>query len=458
MNCEQAENLIAEALAGELSVADRAALDEHLQTCARCRQLQSEWLEDDRQLRAGFAAWRGASDSVAARTIRQLHREQVVSAPRPTSRTGLTFSAGLAAGFLLALGLWRPWIAEPVANNSTMNPTLAPATTVAPPTADTSKSMLVSVVGNVEMLADEQSDWATAQAGSEVSLGCSIRTQSDGLCEFTCPDGQRARLNVDTEVRVHGDDELELVRGQVWAGAQPERELRVRTSAGAVRTKGGSINVRQGAEETVVTAASGDAVMRLVSHEESLGTGDELTITGQQVARRDRAYSLALITAWMNPLLALKSPDDPELSAHVDALLSHLGETKMSLLSDTELRTLGASCTVPLSRYIRSERSQGQTERRRHAARLLADLAPLALTGDMIGLLSDEDSEVRSQAAACLRRLTGQEMGCSVEQWRNPPDDIQRRALEAWTEWWGQNSFRCQPAPRAEPTVDKRQT
>lgn len=457
MNCEQAENGIAEAIAGELRDADRLALEEHLQSCLRCRQLQTEWREDDRQLRGGFAAWRGASESVAARTIRQLHREQLAASPRSAKRAGLVFLSGLAAGFLLALAFWRPWLTTPVAENRRANPSPAPSRDAVAPAAASSRPTLASVVGNVEVLASDQDTWTAATAGSEIPLGCSIRTQSDGLCEFACPDGQRARLNVDTQVRVHDHDKLELLHGEIWAGAQPERELSVGAAVGAVLTKGGAVNVRQGAEETVVTAATGDAVVRLISHEEALGAGDELTISGQQVSRRERAYSLALISAWMNPLLALKSPDDPELSAHVDALLSHLGETKMSLLSDTELRSLGPSCTVPLSRFVRSERSQSQTERRRHAARLLADLAPQSLAGDMIELLADDDAEVRGQAAACLRRVTGQTMECSPEQWRGPPDDVQRRAREAWHQWWQQNRYRCQPAPSAEPAaVDKR--
>ncbi len=462
MNCEAAENLIAAMLAGELPDADRAALDAHLAECAACRELQAEWSRDDEQLRAGFTAWRAASETVAARTIRQLHREQLRTLPAPTNwRAWPAFLGGLAAGFLLALLVWRPWAAAPDAqrtvNLGPMPASEAPSN-LAPPTVGT-KSMLASVVGNVEVLADQQGAWKAAVAGEEVPLGASIRTASDGLCEFTCPDGNTARMNVDTQVNVRQGSELELVRGQVWAGSQPGDEVCVKTPDGAVLAQGGAVDVRRADQEMFVTAASGEAVVQLVNRNEPLRAGEELVIANSQVSRRDRAYSLALITAWMNPLLALKSPDDPELSAQVDALLSHLGETKMNLLSDAELRSLAPSCTVPLSRYVRSEDSQQQQERRRHAARLLADLAPVSLVGDMIELLADDDPEIRVQAATALRRLTGLEMDCPIEHWREAPDDQHRQALAAWQAWWLQNSFRCQPTPAgAEPAVFKVRT
>ncbi|MDZ4783088.1 MAG: zf-HC2 domain-containing protein [Planctomycetia bacterium] len=462
MNCEAAENLIAALLAGELPDADCAALDAHLATCEACRELQAEWSRDDEQLRAGFTAWRAASETVAARTIRQLHREQLRTSPAATnSRVWPAFLGGLAAGFLLALLVWRPWAETPAVQQTVnLGPVPAPdAPSNAPPPTVAAKTVLASVVGNVEVLADQQGAWTAAVAGQEVPLGASIRTASDGLCEFTCPDGNTARMNVDTQVDVRQGSELELVRGQVWAGTQPGDEICVKTTDGAVLAQGGAVDVRRADSEMFVTAASGDAIVQLLNRTEPLRAGEELVIANSQVSRRDRAYSLALITAWMNPLLALKSPDDPELSAQVDALLSHLGETKMNLLSDAELRSLGPSCTVPLSRYVRSEDSQQQQERRRHAARLLADLAPVSLIGDMIELLADDDPEIRVQAATALRRLTGLEMDCPIEHWRESADDLQRQALQGWQAWWLQNSFRCQPSPAApEPAVYKVRT
>lgn len=449
MNCEHAENLLAEEIAGELSEQDRAALGEHLEQCERCRQVQAEWQADDQQLRAGFAAWRGASENVAARTIRQLHREQPIATKADAARRWPMFLVGLAAGFLLALVLWRPRTETPVAVAPPESPVAPPAETAPPSQA--SRPVLASVVGNVEVRHDDQADWVAAQAGSEISVGCAIRTQADGLCEFVCPTGETARMNTDSQMQVHEQHDLELVRGQVWAAGQPERELRLRTPSGTVLTRGGTVNVNQQPEQTVFTVAAGNATVRLVNQDEPLSAGEELTIANEQVKRRDRAYSLALITAWMNPLLALKSPNDPELNAHVDALLAHLGESKMNLLSETELRTMGESCTTPLVRYLQSDRSEGFGDRRRRAAHLLADLAPVWLAGDIIGLLSDADGEVRAQAAACLKRLTGQTMECPLEHWRESPDALQQQAIDQWKVWWLGNSFRCAPPPEAKP-------
>lgn len=451
MNCAEAESLIAEALAGELGEADRAALEEHLAECQSCRQTQVEWQEDDRQLREGFAPWRGASATVAARTIRQLHREQVNSRPATKRKpfAWLPFIVGLSAGFLIALALWRPWAELPMANL----PPQAPPNRA--PDAPTPQTVLASVIGDVQILPKDTAQWTSVQSGEEVPLGCAIRTQSDGLVEFTCPTGEKARVGTDSQVRINDADEFELVRGQVWAVGCPDRELCVVTDSGTVSTNGGTVNVKQQETGTTVTAATGNAMVRLVSGDESLAQGEELTFSRDKVIHRDRAYSLALITAWMNPLMALKSPDDPELNAHVDALLSHLGASKMSLLSDNELRALGPSCTVPLSRYIRSDEALHDTERRRHAAKLLADLAPISLAGDMVDLLSDDDGEVRAQAAACLKRLTGQDMDCTIDEWRTAPADIRQQAVDQWRTWWQANSFRCQPVPKATAAAEK---
>lgn len=455
MNCAEAEGLMAELLAGELTATDRAALDEHLAECTGCRQTQADWQEDDRQLREGFAPWRGGSATVAERTIRQLRREQrpATTPRRLSSFLWLPFVAGLAAGFLIALALWRPWNESTLADRP--NSIAPPIVTDPPRETPEGRTVLASVIGDVQILPTEAGEWTSAEAGVEVSAGCAIRTQSDGLVELTCPTGEKARLNTDSQLRIREADEFELVRGQVWAVAPPDKDLRVRTDTGTVLTKGGTVNVNQKPDATTVTAAAGSALVRLVHGEESLSPGEELTFSRDRIVHRDRAYSLALITAWMNPLMALKSPDDPELNAHVDALLSHLGESKMSLLSDSELRALGPSCTVPLARYVRSEDARRQTERRRHAARLLADLAPISLAGEMIDLLADDDGEVRAQAAACLKRLTGLDMDCPADAWRGAPDADQRDALDRWRAWWRANSFRCQPLPKTAPAVEK---
>jgi hypothetical protein len=455
MNCEEAESLIAESLAGELGEADRAALAAHLAGCATCRHTEAQWREDDLQLRDGFTPWRGAEATVVARTIRQLHREQRV-APAETkssARAWLPFLVGLAAGFMLALALWRPW-SEPTVARQPL-PVTPPSTS--DPTLDASvpQMTLASVIGEVEILPHESGEWTAAQAGAEISLGCEIRTQSDGLVEFTCPTGEKARLNTDSQMKVRRADEFQLVRGQIWAVGCADKELCVRTDAGAVLTKGGTVNVNQKAEETTVTATAGNASVRLVNREESLAPGEELTFSQDRVVHRDRAYSLALITAWMNPLMALKSPDDPELNAHVDALLSQLGASKMSLLSDAELRALGPSCTTPLARYIRSEDGEHDSERRRHAAKLLADLAPISLAGELIELLADQDGEVRAQAAAALKRITGLDMDCPPDVWRSDNNAAHPDALKRWRTWWQANSYRCQPPPPIQPPLNK---
>ena len=105
----------------------------------------------------------------------------------------------------------------------------------------------------------------------------------------------------------------------------------------------------------------------------------------------------------------------------------------------------------PLTRYLQSERSRGNAPRRRMAARILADLAQPWSIKDLIGLLQDADPEVRSQAAAGLRRLTGHTFGMDPAQWRTASPAACGRATESWQAWWEKNQFRCPSEPPNPP-------
>src|SRR5579862_5324941 len=84
---------------------------------------------------------------------------------------------------------------------------------------------------------------------------------------------------------------------------------------------------------------------------------------------------LARASKWIEEILVLKDRDNPELIGHVDDLLAHLGEEKMAFMYEDEIRALGDHCVLPLTRYIESARSAGQTARRRSAAGIVADSA-----------------------------------------------------------------------------------
>jgi hypothetical protein len=68
---------------------------------------------------------------------------------------------------------------------------------------------------------------------------------------------------------------------------------------------------------------------------------------------------------------------------------------------------------------------------------------------DLIALLADEDSTVRFNAAAALRRLTGQTLGFSPEECGASPRDP--APLDAWQRWLIRNRSEYVDPPRNAP-------
>jgi|HubBroStandDraft_6_1064221.scaffolds.fasta_scaffold419852_2 hypothetical protein len=83
-------------------------------------------------------------------------------------------------------------------------------------------------------------------------------------------------------------------------------------------------------------------------------------------------------------------------------------------------------------------------------------LSTLKAIGDLIGLLSHSDPDVRCFSAAALARLTQQSQGMSVKDWRAAPAKRQPAVL-AWQNWWSQNKsrypirFDSSPSPATTP-------
>src|SRR5262245_56612300 len=107
MDCDQAQNLLSARLDREITPADLEALTEHMQTCPICRGTAEVLTGLEAELRRGFAGRRAAASSLAERVVARL---QLAPPARPARRfTWLPMLLSAAAGFLLAVGLFRPW-------------------------------------------------------------------------------------------------------------------------------------------------------------------------------------------------------------------------------------------------------------------------------------------------------------------------------------------------------------
>ena len=127
------------------------------------------------------------------------------------------------------------------------------------------------------------------------------------------------------------------------------------------------------------------------------------------------------------------------MTRRVNDILASIGETKTGSFNEAEIRKLGYSCTTPLTRYVQSERSKNQADRRIMAMRIVADLAPASSLSDLIELLGDRDPEIRYYAALGLKRLTHETLGHEPKEWRNRQPTALSSAREQWRRWWEKN-------------------
>jgi HEAT repeats len=151
----------------------------------------------------------------------------------------------------------------------------------------------------------------------------------------------------------------------------------------------------------------------------------------------------------------LKGHDNEELAHRMDDMLAQIGNAKMSFMYEKEILQLGDHCVLPLTRFIQSEGSKSDQKKRANAARILAKIARPWSVEDLIGLVGDDDREVRYYAAKALERLTdGQTQGLTPEQWRDANIGQRRQPLERWRTWWQQNREQFPTAPfSVEPIV-----
>jgi hypothetical protein len=189
-----------------------------------------------------------------------------------------------------------------------------------------------------------------------------------------------------------------------------------------------------------VTAAAGNISVKARDASLQLEPSETATITRERVDR-DRSSDRLLAASWMQPLLIRKGRTDRELAERVDDLLAGIGKSEQSELYEAEIRSLGEYGVLPLLRFMTSPRAGADGKRRLVAMQMISDLAPPWAIGDLVGLLTHPDADVRSLSAAALQRLTNQTQGIPPETWRGDPAD-RESAAAAWQTWWNKNRDR----------------
>ncbi|MEK6262410.1 MAG: hypothetical protein AABP62_27745 [Planctomycetota bacterium] len=199
-----------------------------------------------------------------------------------------------------------------------------------------------------------------------------------------------------------------------------------------------------------ISAAGGEINVTLGREQQTLKRGEIARIVeGQLVIERHHADAL-LSTSWMQSLLVRKGHDSAELGDRVNRLLANLGRSKMANLYEDEIRSLGEHAVLPLLRFVQSPTSRDDPGKRLSAMAIIADVAPTWVIGDLIGLLSDDEPHVRTQAATALLRLTRQTHGRAPAAWSAPLSECEE-SLQRWQQWWQTNAHRYEPREK-KPT------
>jgi hypothetical protein len=349
--------------------------------------------------------------------------------------------AAAAAGFVAGVILMRP-----------ANPPAAPLQISVQPADPIAHLALVS--GEVFTCPSEKTSWQPVAPGDGLAPGAKLRTADAAKCEVVLPGGSRLRLNSGTELKLATAGDVQLTGGQIWSAVGPSAgPLRIAAGDTQVTTPSAQLDIACAANAATVTVVAGSAQVNCPGLATTVRGGEMLRVGGEPPPKYGCVPMDDPIraTRWLDDLLVLLPPDDPELLARVDALLARIVAERSATATaasgpgpvEHDVRARGRAWAAPMARYAIDHRSApAETDRakRRTAAHLLADLAPPSSVPDLIAMLADDDSEVRFHAAAALNRLTGQTLGFSPDRCAAEPRDA--APVAAWQEWWAQNRSR----------------
>ena len=458
MSCDEIQPLLSADLDGQLDDESRPVLDAHLATCADCRAARESLAALDAALVRGLRPMRACADDVAERTIARL-RTHTQPPPRAPSRRWIGYLLAAAGGYVLAVFLSRPVPPSgvPIPDSVTQSslPEMPETGAQAPVVAT-----IVAITGPVQVRRPQEKDWVSVELPSfTCPIDTSVRTQESSLCELETDSGCRVRMNAATEVDLKANNELHLAQGQLWCQAPDSSQMKIVAKRSptpnptpiecTVNWSGpGAMMTACGPEQPLTVAAGAGVVDVVTGHAtQRLEAGDSAQIVGARIVPLSGAPDPLLDASWMHPLLVRKGFADGELNSRVNELMARVGRAKMSFLYERDIRGLGEYSALPLLRFVESTLSEEDVDRRRHAATILADVAPAWMVPDLIVLLSDTEPDVRAAAARGLARLTGQTQGMSAEQWHESPE-VWQGAYERWLAWWAENrrAYAARPA------------
>jgi ferric-dicitrate binding protein FerR (iron transport regulator) len=407
MNCSQAEEKLGAYVDGELAPRDREGVDAHLAACGECRRGMEALRAQGRELDGAFQPLRRDADLLAQKIIGAVHAE-----PAPPRRRRAVLAratpmiAAAAAGFLVAFLIFR----APEETPREWTPKTGPpeGQSVQQTEAALPVAWLAVATGPVEVQ-ESLTTWASCAPQGSVAAGVQVRTGPQAKCSFRWSDESHLLLNGGTEIRLVSPRSIELRRGEVYARVTERAEpFRIRTSQATFDGNNAAWNFRY--EEQKGKPALGNVAVLRGSVRLLPAQGENLEFTPMLVkAGKDGELEISesparmvLATRWIHELLRA---DDPEIAPRVLALLDEVGSAKGADPFDQEIRALGDRAAPGLLSVLRGGKD---ASRRRHAARILADIAGPAVVQELLALVEDSDREVQASCLRALPRVTGQ--------------------------------------------------
>lgn len=430
MNCAQAQDLMGRLLSDEHTVDEEKSLREHFASCPTCAEAlrQEQFIHDELQQLGrlgGSAAERVASRTIAALNSATVTGSRKLVSPKRSTGNQLAVVCVLVVMVAVGWGLMRNAQVVSVVDNRPSSGSVRQPPVIA---------NVQGFVGEVEARRAGSTEWQPVSVTGMNPFACSggdaLRTLPGAACEVVTACGNVIRLNQQSEVSLISATDVSLVAGEVWCQAPPDCELNVLANINppmAASAEAMAIFTCP-AETACVTSLQGENSIQIASLFNELDAGQmspglqplssrtfQSSTNGTRVEtlREDSPQALA----WMLPLLKLKPAGDPEVAQWVDRLIAQLGETKVSYLSEQQIRALGPAGTIPLIHFVEKSTSPDDAARSRRAMELVRELAPESATLHLINLLSADDGIVRRLAAQTLLRLHGKDFGISPADW-----------------------------------------
>ncbi len=434
MTCDSYELKINAWIDGELPFEEYRDLQVHLANCPQCKQLEHELRAVHKQLETHLEPMHQQAAKLVVSTLQELSQQPIIIARPSMLRSSWLAISAAAAGFLLAWlmlprGIDMPQheVKQEIVKSLPKQPLL----------------QLTIASGVVEEL-NPSGEWRALSTGGYVQCGVPVRTPTGSRCEFRTPEGSEVRLNHETQVVFDTPRQLKVSTGQVWSTVvKASTPYTVQAADTLITAVGTQFDVSTSSKGTKLCVLEGATRVERDGQKTTVSSGQEWTCQGNKESHNDRdSYQLLQATNWVHEILLLKGRDHPELQRRINDIMASIGRTKMDYLVEEEIRVLGDHAVIPLTRYLQSAKPS-ETDRRRKAARLLADIAQPRSIGELITLLTDEDPNVRASIALGLKRLTGQELGYTTQAWSNNSPMGCQLMQERWLTWWKENQYRC---------------